>query len=185
MEEQNLLLPAPENKSKYWKFAVGFLVIIILVGGGYFVWGRYLSPQARYTRQTQENYEKYLGWQKNFETAMKNDTYGGKTPEETLKMFIDALRKDDVELASKYFILETNTNDSNYLTRKKWEDALIKAKNDNRFAELITLLSQAKSAGSSIDGYYGFEVFDESGSLVVDINLQLNKYSSVWKIESL
>lgn len=34
------------------------------------------------------------------------DTYGGKTPEETYDLFIDALKKGDVELASKYFVLE-------------------------------------------------------------------------------
>ena len=34
-----------------------------------------------------------------------NDTYGGKTPEETYDMFIDALKKGDVELASKYFVV--------------------------------------------------------------------------------
>ena len=32
------------------------------------------------------------------------DTYGGKTPQETLQMYIDAVEKGDYELASKYFI---------------------------------------------------------------------------------
>jgi hypothetical protein len=36
----------------------------------------------------------------------KNDTYGGKTPEETYNLFVAALKKQDVDLAVKYFILD-------------------------------------------------------------------------------
>ena len=36
----------------------------------------------------------------------KNDKYGGDTPQETLDLFIDALKKGDVDLASKYFVPE-------------------------------------------------------------------------------
>lgn len=39
------------------------------------------------------------------EEQIRNDRYGGKTPEETFDMFIAALEKGDVELASKYFVL--------------------------------------------------------------------------------
>ncbi len=34
------------------------------------------------------------------------DTIGGKTPQETLEMFISAVEKGDYELASKYFVIE-------------------------------------------------------------------------------
>jgi hypothetical protein len=37
----------------------------------------------------------------------KNDTYGGKTPEETYNLFVEALKKQDVDLAVKYFILDS------------------------------------------------------------------------------
>jgi hypothetical protein len=40
------------------------------------------------------------------EASYKADTYGGETPEETLRFFIDALEKKDYELASKYFVVE-------------------------------------------------------------------------------
>jgi len=40
---------------------------------------------------------------------MSEDTYGGKTPEETLNLFIEALKKEDLELASKYFVLLATT----------------------------------------------------------------------------
>jgi len=34
----------------------------------------------------------------------KQDHYGGKTPEETLKLFVDALKKKDAKLAAKYYL---------------------------------------------------------------------------------
>jgi hypothetical protein len=40
------------------------------------------------------------------EQRYKEDKFGGKTPEETYEMFLDALRKKDIELASKYFVLD-------------------------------------------------------------------------------
>lgn len=181
MEEQILLPSPPGNKSKYWKFVAAFLVIIVLVVGGYFAWAKYLSPQARYARQTQENYQKYLNWQKNFEMAMKNDTYGGKTPEETLKMFIDALKKDDVELASKYFILDENGD-----IDPKWVKGLQDTKEAGKFQNLANLLSKAVPAKEDITSAedFKFRVYEE-GILKAYINMQLNKYSGVWKIESM
>lgn len=41
--------------------------------------------------------------QKDYDLAMA-DTYGGKTPQETLQLYIAAVEKGDYELASKYFI---------------------------------------------------------------------------------
>ena len=40
------------------------------------------------------------------EEQLRNDRYGGKTPEETFDMFIAALEKEDIELASKYFVIQ-------------------------------------------------------------------------------
>ncbi len=104
-QNQNNQINIEKPKSKFWKFVARFLIIIILSIAGFWLWSKYLSPQAKYQRQTQKQYEAYLKWEDNYKTALKNDTYGGKTPEETLKMFIEALKKEDVELASKYFAL--------------------------------------------------------------------------------
>jgi len=176
--QQNSISEKP--KKRYWRFVAGFLLIIIIAVGGFFVWNRYFSPSAKLARQTQENYQKYLDFQKNYENAMKNDTYGGKTPEETLKMFIDALKKGDIELASKYFMLrEDGTPDP------KWGDGLIKTKEAGKLQEVISLLSKTKPAGSIMEGYFGFEIRDAKNKLVSDINIRLNKYSNVWKIESM
>lgn len=43
------------------------------------------------------------------------DTYGGKTPQETLQMYIDAVEKGDYELASKYFIFNGQDKEKTFL----------------------------------------------------------------------
>jgi hypothetical protein len=134
---------------------------------------------AEQERVYKEAEQKYIA-------AMTADTYGGKTPQETLDMFIDALRKDNTELASKYFALETNENDAeNYLTRKKWEQAIAKAKEDGKLSQIVEILSKAQPAGSAFKNSFGFEVRDENNQLIVDIGMVFNTYTKVWKIESL
>jgi hypothetical protein len=122
---------------KFWKFFIGFLMIIVLVGGGFFVWSNYLSPEAKYARQMKKQIEAYQKWEERYEQAMREDTYGGKTPEETLQMFIDALKKGDIELASKYFALNTNENSEYFLTRRKWEEEIKTAQSNGRIPDAI------------------------------------------------
>jgi hypothetical protein len=184
MEEQNFNL-APEktkkSETKYWKFVIGFLGIIVIVGGGYFVWERYFSPQAKLNRETQKNYEKYLEWQKNYEKAMQEDAYGGKTPEETLKMFIEALKKEDVEMASRYFMLREDENINNEIINN-----LNNFKNNQKLSDIISIVSIAKfDEKSSSEDTKWFTVKNDKGLVEYSIILKLNKYSGVWKIESL
>mgnify|MGYP001562286652 CR=1 FL=1 len=44
-------------------------------------------------------------FQESLEEPYKKDTYGGKTPEETWAMYLDALKKGDIELAIKYYAI--------------------------------------------------------------------------------
>lgn len=182
MEEQIQQNPVPEKpKRKFWKFIAGFLAIIIIVGGGFFVWQKYFSPQAKLDRQTQENYQKYLDWQANYEKAMKEDTYGGKTPEETLQMFIDALKKGDVELASKYFILREDG-----IADPKWKEGLKATKDTGKLQEVAGLLSKARPdlESRSNENDFKFATYENS-KLKAYVNLEFNIYSHIWKIESL
>ena len=181
MDNQNQIAG---TKKKIWPIVVATVVLLLLIGG-WFVWNNYLSPNAQRQRQLQENIDKYNSFISTFEAAMKADTYGGKTPQETLNMFIDALKKGDIDLASKYFALDTNEKSPDYLTRKKWENSLNETKKDGGIDNLISLLEKATPAGSSMAGYFGFEVRDNTAKLIGDIGMQLNKYSQVWKIESM
>ncbi len=172
----------PQIKRAYWKFVAVFLVIIILAGGGFFVWNKYFSPEAKSKKQAEESLQKYLDWQKKYEDAMKADTYGGKTPEETLNMFIDALKKGDVELASRYFILRDDGNPN-----PEWRETLTKIKESNKLLEIINALLQTKPDPEAVIGkdYYVLSARDKNGVVIADVDLRFNKFSGVWKIESM
>jgi hypothetical protein len=80
--------------------------------------------------------------QEEYEKAMA-DTYGGKTPAETLQMYIEAIEKGDYELASKYFIepnreeeLESSLNMTNENLKKyiiKLKEAISKLENEGKY----------------------------------------------------
>ena len=65
------------------------------------------------------------------------DTIGGKTPQETLDLFIAAVEKGDYELASKYFVIEK---------QEQWKEDLSTAKNVDEL--LYDLKNAQKSEGS-------------------------------------
>ena len=82
-------------------------MILIVFGVIVFVWYGYVGTVKYinwkwWQRMKNEaaNFEKEIADKK---AKIVADTYGGKTPQETLDMFISAVEKGDYELASKYF----------------------------------------------------------------------------------
>ena len=105
-----------ENKKRYFKFIAGFFGIIagvfILYGIGMWGWYKYdlwyqkeKLQKAMEDNGTQGEIQTKKFTRKDYEQAMA-DTYGGKTPQETLQLFINAVEKEDSELAIKYFVLD-------------------------------------------------------------------------------
>ena len=165
----------------WWKYALGIVAIVVFVLGGYMVWSQYFSSAAKYSREVEKSALALPAKIEAYKKAMEADVYGGKTPEETLQLFIDDLKKGDVELASKYFALDNDTARPD-LSRLDNFKVMVK---EDKLQGMIDLLLKAKPAGSSLEGYYGFYIRDENGELIADIDLVFNKYSGVWKIESL
>ncbi len=93
--------------------------MLLLTGlylAGYLQW---YGSQAKYRIQNQIS-NQYIASQEAKQAALeaqyKSDPYGGATPEETLKLFIEALEKKDYALASNYFIPEKRAQHKNDLT---------------------------------------------------------------------
>jgi len=171
------------SKSRVLKFSIIAVSAVILLFALAVVWEAFFSPRARSDFETRENYEQAVKGMKEFEDRMTADTYGGKTPQETLDMFIDALEKDDVDLAVKYVYWDGGRKSID--TREAMREGIINAKNNNEISDLIRMLKNATPAGSSMKGYYGFEVRDDKGNLISDIGFVQNRFSGVWKIESM
>jgi len=63
-------------------------------------------------------YKAVKDWE-NLQKQYAEDTFGGDTPEETLRLFVEALKKRDTDLAAKYFVLDK---------QPKWKTDLAKIK---------------------------------------------------------
>ncbi|KKU91432.1 MAG: hypothetical protein UY23_C0001G0038 [Candidatus Jorgensenbacteria bacterium GW2011_GWA1_48_11] len=92
------------RRPRFFRFVVGAFIALFVFIAGVILWQAYdiwkVQNQAAYTVQALKNYE-----EDQYRKALA-DTYGGKTPQETLQMYIEAVEKGDYELASKYFILD-------------------------------------------------------------------------------
>lgn len=172
------------NKRSWWKYAVGVIGVIIFVLGGYVAWYQYFSSEAKYKQEVEKSALALPAKLEAYKKAMEADIYGGKTPEETLKLFVDALKKGDVELASKYFALDDDTA----RVDQKWLNGLIEAKEQNQLTSIADELEQKTEPSSEpvpFEGHYRFSVKDKDGNYLAPVVMKLNKYSEVWKIKSL
>ena len=184
MDNQNMNLEPKAGffSKSYLKHIAGLLGLIALVGGSFFVWSMYFSPEAKYIQKVEKSMAELPGKIEAYKKDMEADTYGGKTPEETLQMFIDALKKGDVELASKYFAL-----DDDLVRDEEWLEALKKTKEAGELQEVADRLSLARPnlEARAYEDDFKFTVKDKDGNYRAYIDMGFNKYSKVWKIESL
>lgn len=179
----NPLSPTPQSQTKrLWRFVGIFVGIIIIVAGIHYVWEYYLSPSARGridASTMQKNYEQFAQQKAQYEEAMRNDTYGGKTPEETLSLFVSALEKGDADLASKYFLIGEK------ITQEEWRTGIQKMKDTAQLEFIINDIKSAKLLERSEMLNYAIFRTTNKESEPHDISLKLNTYSNIWKIESL
>ena len=157
--------------SSYKRSVLGFLALVMLVGGGWLVWNRFFGPNKQ-TRQLSEAYKKYI-------SIYRDDVYGGKTPQETLDLFIKALEENDVELASKYFMPDENGS------REEWRGVLEATREVGNLPTLISALGMMKPEPRGIiaDSVYEMTATDKQGKLLIDMILKFN--GNIWKIDAL
>lgn len=157
-----------EVKPEVW-----VLVVLVVGAAGFFIWDRYF---------TYDPAEVYENAKKQYVEAMTADTYGGKTPQETLDLFVAALKKEDVDLASKYFLLDE------VLSKNYGIERLNDIKNRGLLFKMIADIEQrARPDLKNIIGEddYKFVLYSDNGKVGARINMQFNKYSGVWKIENI
>lgn len=136
-------------------------------------------------------YENYQGdkfeaqtakFQAALEQPYKDDTVGGKTPEETWSMFLEALKKGDADLASKYFAVEKQAEEKKFLDKEKQID---------NFKLLLEQFFQVPKKDPNFNvpdrAYYYYVVKDPKTNQKFSNSLifYLNPYTKVWKITDL
>ena len=164
------------------KYFLQFIVIVLIGAGIFFGIGYYryrTSPEYRKYQDLLAQKERYMA-----------DTYGGDTPEETLELFISALKAGDIELASKYFMVEEREARFNKFTD---------VKNSNLIDEFIGNLEKAELKEVTLEkAVFSYKIKTEGGRAIVggkEIPVPAGVYSQtitisintngVWKIISM
>jgi len=176
-------------------YGLVFLAIIAAV-----VWVGYKVAYPEYQQW------KFNRWAENFnkglEDYFKNDTYGGKTPQETYALYIEALKRGDTETASFYFYWERQVEQKKKLDELKAKGELEKYIADlPKWAELkeeeysvketrqfvLTEISTKPETVKLPDGKGGYitKTFPPGEYVSFSVTFQLNKSANIWKIYSL
>ena len=163
-------------------YKIGTIVLIFIVIAfipiSYCVWYFILSPEAQQAQGVRAAYDYYSRVQNNFAA----DTYGGKTPEETIQLFTKALEEDNLELAAKYMRRDKNgKEDPRYL------ETLKSLTTEQKQAFLFKLKSvKVDSNDDGSNGYSArFSTLDKDGHANFSINLYNGHYTPVWKIDNM
>ncbi len=159
-----------KNKSSKIFWAIGlFFVALFIFLIGFQVYGRWKAE-----RRVTELVKELERIEKEALARKAADTIGGKTPQETLGMFIQAVEKGDYGLASKYLIIENQENG-----KKK----LLSLAEKNNLRLIISLFKNAKSDGDIINGNFRMKSETDLGPYYF-IRFVLYP-SGNWKIEEI
>jgi len=156
------------RKKTIFTLFMGF-IIIFLIGAVYF-WGYPYYQGWRIEKQSQKFLEEYT-------RPYKEDIYGGATPEETWNMFLDALRKEDMDLAAKYFEVKEQEKGLEWLNWVKDNNELNNMVNDLTVSPLHEVVTSDERIEYTVSG------LDKIAKAYV-IFLK-NTFTNIWKISSL
>ena len=164
---------------KIIKIIITAIVFLLIAVAGYIAGN--LTKYGLDVRKADKTVERFQG---SLEEPYKKDVYGGKTPEETWAMYIDALKKGDIDLAIKYYAVGDQEKREKFLAEEKQIDSLklyleqlsVPLQKDDSLPDFI--LANKESA------YYYYMVKDlETGEMIKNtVELYLNPYTKVWKI---
>jgi hypothetical protein len=155
--------------SKRFIFIAAILILaVFLFLGIFYGYPQYQKWQLK--KQSQKFLEDYL-------KPYKEDTYGGKTPEETWGMFLDALKKEDVDLAAKYFEATRQEKTQQWLREVKEKNVL-----GDMIKDLTASgLDKVKEYGNTSEFIIG-PIGQEATAYPI---FRKNTVTNIWKISSL
>ena len=145
-------------------------ILLALLAGILAFYAIAMFKDWQYRRGLDQSRQMYDEWQEEFYQQALADNVGGKTPQDTLRMYIEAVEKGDYELASKYFILENQEKELKIFQDKKYKQEDL----DNYISILKKVLAE-ETGGYSWDNKF----FSYDGQLYVSFALYP---SEVWKL---
>jgi hypothetical protein len=149
---------------------LGLAIFVIIV----LVWWANIIPILN------QRYQEYkvLSQIEKLKQAYRDDTLGGATPEETLKMFITAFKAGDLKLASKYFIPEKQAE---YLAKMQNWVKVGKKEEISKSLENSKMLGQLRANSFVAD----MGEVDRNNRAVSFIEFVLNKFTGKWNLNNM
>lgn len=159
------------------------IVVLLLVGAGYRYSYLILPVEFKDYGDWLEEKPRSLGEIKRYSDALveayEQDDIGGKTPEETLQLWVEAVKADDLEKASLYFLVDY---------RKEALEGMKISKKNNVLPEIVEDIENGGKFSISVTGNRAsFDTATQkekiNGNLGFDFRFVKNPHTSVWKIE--
>ena len=144
---------------------------------------QYFDPETVERREGRKNTEEFVELYEGWQRQLSEDTYGGKTPQETLNMFIEVLRNEDLELASKYFAPEMDEENPEKMTWQGHLEYLQGMKEKGFIQRMVDEFENFDDDFRWSENVHWFTFNNEDGSIELEIPVSLNKNSGVWKIQ--
>ena len=163
---------------KRWWF---WIIVAVLVAWGlwqavsYWQWWQATAPYRELNRDAAEYWAQLQSQSDALEAAYRNDPYGGETPQETLRLFVEALEDKDFELAARYFVVEEweNAERENRLGEQGGNQSFINAYRNG------TLVPPG---GVGASGIYEIEIFPQGEDIAYGVRMVENEFTGKWKI---
>lgn len=175
MIESTDMEPSPSStgssKKGFLKFVIAFLAIILL---GYVAF--VVAYNVRHWDEIKANQQLEKDVQA-WADIYRNDKAGGATPDETVDLFIAALEKNDVELATSYFMPD------DYGKRDEERAMMQRVFDAGEFSRLADAMRNREVNKSGVigDKFYSFFFSFDNGDPAGGLYMQFN--GNVWKIE--
>ena len=153
-----------------------YLVWLSVIIGLYLL---YVGVNLYAQRDGISQYIDYKEAMQKYEETLRNDTYGGKTPQATLDLFIQSLEAKNVSLATLYFMPDDSGS------RERWRKVMADTYAAGKFSALAKTLRESQINRSAIIGekFYGFMHLNEQGDADLLVDLVFNGF--IWKIDSI
>ncbi len=149
------------NVGKFVAGGLGIVAVAVAV--------LYLVDYIRYRTSPEYRINRFF---ENLNNEYAKDTYGGDTPEETLQLFIEALKKGDTDLASKYFVLDK---------QEKWKGDLAKIKDKGLLGDMVKDLEKVRRTHDVSDNMARFELVNEDKEVITVFHISRSS-NGIWKI---
>jgi len=187
--------PDKKPKKSYWKFTLSFLAVMFVALFGYPI-----VKNVYYSYVAENSINDTLQMQAQYLDALKSDTFGGKTPQETYEKFVATLKNGNILDAAKFYMRD----EDRISAYKKFDDMQKSGSLENWIAELPNWSVMKEVEYWDPDGKeFQYEKFREKDVVIDDLLIkgekitlpageytgaiifEINKSANIWKIYEL